>query len=407
MRKHINRQSAEPESGAALLSLFHKHLSFEALLEGYHNAMKGSKKYKVKAINFYYYDMVMLGELHKQLHDGTYRPGKYTQFMVYEPKERLINAPAFRDKIVQFAVHQALSEVYGKIYVKYSYACLEGRGPHRCALKIQHNLQRCKRLYSDAWIIKADVKKFFYSIDRDILKKILRKKIYDPQMLWLLDLIIDSSPEGDVGISLGCVTSQDLATIYLNELDQYMMRYLGCRYYSRFMDDMVVVLASRSEAEYVLRKMRLYLAKNLNLQTNSKTKIFPLNQGVNACGYKIKPTHMELRERSKRAMKRRIKAMDRKISSGRLLVKDAQQAVNSWIGHAMHCSSYKLIMKIFSPYKYIDCEGVINNASKHGKGYRGQGCGNPAADNGDVTKRQVGVELQPVAKRDTGRRRVG
>jgi RNA-directed DNA polymerase len=367
MRKHINRQFAEPESEAALLSLFCKHLSFESLMEGYKNALKGNKKYKIKAINFYYYDMVMLGNLHKELHEGTYKPGEYTQFMVYEPKERLINAPAFRDKIVQFAVHQALCDVYGKIYVKHSYACLEGRGPHRCALKIQHNLQKCKRLYGDAWIIKADIKKYFYSIDRGILKKMLRKKIKDPKMLWLLDIIIDSSPEGEVGISLGCVTSQDLATIYLNELDQYLVRYLGCRYYSRFMDDIVVVLPSRSEAEEVLRKMRLYLAKKLNLQTNSKTKIFPLRQGVNACGYKIKTTHLELREGSKRAMKRRMKAMDRKVKSGQLTVKSVQQAVNSWIGHAIHCSSYSLIMKIFLPYDYIDREGVINNAGILGK----------------------------------------
>ncbi len=335
------------------MSLFEKHFSFEALCKGYENALKGSKKYKAAAIHFHRYDMVLLKELHKELHDGTYRPGSYTHFTVYEPKERLINAPAFRDKIVQFVAHMALCEVYGNVYIKHSYACLEKRGPHRCGKTIQKNLRNCKRIHGDAWVIKADIAKYFYSIDRAILKRLLRKKINDVQLLHLLDLIIDSSPEGATGISLGCVTSQDFATIYLNELDQYMVRYMGCRYYSRFMDDIVVVLPNRILAKTMLRNMRRFLATSLSLQTNAKTKMFPYQQGVNACGYKIHPTHMLLRNRSKRGMKRRIKGMDRKIASGELSIKETQQAVNSWIGHAMHCDSLNLCHKIFDKYDYI------------------------------------------------------
>ncbi len=297
--------------------------------------------------------MIHLIKLWNELQAGVYVPGDYSQFWVYEPKERLINAPAFRDKIVQYALHEALCEIYAPVYIKHSYSCLSGRGPHRCADTIQSNLRKCKRNYGDGWVIKIDIAKFFYSIDRDILKKILRKKTKCPDLLQLLDAVIDSSPEGEKGIPLGNVTSQDLANIYLNELDQYVVRYLGCKRYARFMDDIVVVCSNREKAKDVLLKIQQFLEARLSLQTNKKTHIFPLSQGVNSCGYKIFTTHKLLRDRSKRGMKRRMKAMDRKLQEEGADVKGVQQAVDSWIGHAMHAQSYNLIKKIFKPYPYI------------------------------------------------------
>jgi len=333
--------------------LLKKCFNFEALIEAYANAQKANKKYKVAAIHFRQYDMLFLQQLHSEIHSGNYEPSAYTQFTVYEPKERVINAPAFRDKIVQFAAHKALCDIYSPVYIKHSYACLEGRGTHRCAKQIQRNLQICKRNYNEPWIIKADIKKYFYSIDREILKTLLRKKITDGKFLCLVDKIIDSSPEGEKGISLGCVTSQDLATIYLNEIDQFIVRYLGYKYYTRFMDDIVIVTPGRTEAQAVLAAMEEYLHKRLQLRLNSKTDTFPLAQGVNACGYKIHPTHALLRSNSKKGMKRRMKSMDRKHTLGHLDVKYIQQAVNSWVGHAMHGDSLSLCHKIFDKYDYI------------------------------------------------------
>lgn len=204
-----------------------------------------------------------------------------------------------------------------------------------------------------------DIKKFFYSIDRDILKRILRKKIADPDMLKLLDDIIDSSPEGEVGIPLGNVTSQDFANIYLNELDQYCVRYLGVKWYVRYMDDIIMILPTKEQAQECLKKATRFLNERLNLETNSKTKVFPLEQGVNAYGFKIWTTHRLVRDHSKRAMKRRIKAMDRKLKAGMIGMKEVQQAVNSWLGHARHSNSYNLAKKIFRKYPYIKVEGEM------------------------------------------------
>lgn len=345
-------------------NLFEKAIDYNNLKESYKRTQFGKRKYKKEAILF---DMARernLVKLWRELKNETYTPSDYIEFKVYEPKERIINAPRIRDKIVQFSVHTVLQDVYFSKFINSSYACLEGRGTHRAVNKVQHNIRHCKWKNGGGWILKMDVAKFFYSINRDILKRIIRKKIKDKKFLVLLDKIIDSSPEGEKGIPLGNVTSQDFANIYLNELDQYAKRYLGLKYYVRYMDDIIIVVPTKEEAQDARDKIIKFLDEKLDLKTNNKTKIFPIEQGVNAYGFKIFTTHKLVRNSAKSAMKRRIKAMDRKIQSGEISEKYVQNCVSSWLGHARHSNSYNLSKKIFNKYKYIQVE---NDKYKFGK----------------------------------------
>lgn len=338
--------------------LYDKIISFKNIEYSYHQVIKGSRRYKKDAIVFSILEDANLVKLWHQLKHGDYRVGEYVRFKVYEPKERWVSAPRVRDKIVQFAVHQVIKKVYANVFITDSYACLENRGTHKAVEAVQNYLRIAKREYEDPWIVKVDVSKFFYSIDRDILKSILRKKIACPKTLWLLDAIIDSSPEGDKGIPLGNVTSQDFANIYLNELDQYVKRFLGIRYYVRYMDDAIAIVDSKEKAQELKKAMCLFIRSKLNMEENpKKSQIFPLDQGVNAYGYKIWTTHKLVRDQSKRAMKRRIKAMDRKLKAGEMPLSDIKQAVNSWLGHSRHSNSYNLCKKIFKKYPYIRVEG--------------------------------------------------
>lgn len=228
-----------------------------------------------------------------------------------------------------------------------------------------------KKWGEEATVIKLDIKKFFYSIDRTILKQILVKRFKKlkkkypekyPDFLKffrLLCKVIDSSPEGERGIPLGNVSSQDFANIYLNELDQYCIRYLGATLYTRYMDDVVIIAPDRETAREWLAKIKAYLDERLHLETNSKTKIFSVRQGVNAYGFKIKATHLMLRTETKRAMKRRIKKMVEKMKDGLLARKEVLQAVNSWLGFARWASAYNLAKKIFAPYRFIKVEGEM------------------------------------------------
>lgn len=226
-----------------------------------------------------------------------------------------------------------------------------------------------------AHVIKLDVSKFFYSIDRDILKKLLanrfkklKKKHPDLygsflQLYKLLCSVINSSPEGERGIPLGNVSSQDFANIYLNELDQFCTRFLGAKYYARYMDDVVIIAPDKQTAKEWLAKIKEFLDVRLHLETNQKTKIFPLKQGVNAYGFKIKATHLEIRTERKRAAKRRIKAMDGKRKAGNLTKREVKQAISSWLGFARWANAYNLCKKILAPYQYINVEGEIQFGS--------------------------------------------
>lgn len=339
--------------------LYEKIIAFGNLEYSYHQVVKGERKFRKDAVLFSILEDVNLVRLWDELKTGQYRVGEYIRFKVYEPKERWVSAPRVRDKIVQFATHNIIKNVYANVFISDSYACLEERGTHAAVDAVQRDMRIAEREYEEPWIVKFDVSKFFYSIDREILKRILRKKIKCKKTLWLLDLIINSSPEGKCGIPLGNVTSQDFANIYLNELDQYIKRYLGIRYYVRYMDDVVAVVDGKEKAQKLLQKMKSFVSDKLNITANpKKSQIFPLKQGVNAYGYKIWTTHRLIRNQSKKAMKRRIKGMDRKLKNGEIELQSVQQAVNSWLGHARHSNSFNLAKKIFEPYPYIKIEGA-------------------------------------------------
>lgn len=340
--------------------LYEEIVDYDNLLLAYKQTLKGSRKFRKDAILFSLLEDVNLVKLWQELKEQRYRIGEYIRFKVHEPKERVVSAPRIRDKIVQFATHSVIKEVYKNVFIKDSYACLEGRGTHRAVDKVQKYMRIAEREWGGGWIVKVDVSKFFYTIDRELLKKILRKKIACKKTLWLLDLIIDSSPEGETGIPLGNVTSQDFANIYLNELDQFVKRYLGIRYYVRYMDDMIAIVRTKYEARELKRKIIWFLREKLHLKENkNKSQIFPIRQGVNAYGFKIWTTHRKVRDQSKRAMKRRIRAMDRKLKAGEIELRDVLQAVNSWLGHARHSNSFNLAKKIFAPYPYIKVEGEM------------------------------------------------
>ena len=333
--------------------LYEKLCSYALLKHSYERMLVGSRKYCREAILFDMAREKNLIALWRELKNETYYHSDYHRFDVTRPKVRRVSAPRLRDKIVQYAVHTILWSVYCNIFISDTYACLLDRGSHRAVNRVQHYIRKCTWQYGECWIVKADITKYFYSIDRDILKKVYRKQIQDEKFLRLLDIIVDSSPEIRVGIPLGNVTSQDFAGIYLNELDQFVKRYLGVKYYVRYMDDFVLMVPTKEEAAQLLEQIERFLRERLHLELNTKTRIFPGAQGVNAYGFKIHATHKHVRNDSKAAMKRKIKAMDRKYKAGEISLKDVERSVNSWLGHARHSNSFNLAKKIFAPFDYV------------------------------------------------------
>lgn len=282
--------------------------------------------------------------------------------MVYEPKERIINAPHYKDKIVQLAINNVLKEVYQPCFIYDTYACLDNKGTHACVKRISYFMRKAKWEYGeDAYIIKIDVKKFFYTIDRKILKLLLPIKIKCKKTLELLFKIIDSAKLIDIlGLPLGNTISQICANVYMNVVDQYAKRNLRLKYYVRYADDIVIIVKNKEEANRILNLIKMHVEAQLHLKLNkNKSKIFPVNQGVNTIGFKIYPTHMLLRNDSKKKIKRKLNKMKRLLVEEKMTIEKAEQILNSWFGHAKQANSHNFINKLLNKYDFIKLEKEV------------------------------------------------
>lgn len=281
-----------------------------------------------------------LMQLIEELKTDKYEVSKYSRFTIYEPKEREIWAPAHRDKIVQIALNTLLIKngIYDR-FIPCSYGSIIDKGPLKAKTKLQENIKSAKRNFGDkAYSIKLDVKKFFYSIDREILKTLFRKHISDDKILNLLDKITDSANVvGETGIPLGNTISQLSSNIYLNELDQYLKRTFSLKYYIRYMDDTFIQVENKEKAREILEAAKRFVKEKLNIELNeNKSMYFPIKQCVKGLGFKTFSTHCKIRNRSKKRLKKTLKSKDDifKLAS-----------LSSWLGHAKHANSYNYIKK--------------------------------------------------------------
>jgi len=325
-------------------NIYQQIYSFEALHAAYLRARQG-KRYKAEVLRFSAHLEENLIQLQNELMWKTYQTGKYREFFVYEPKLRTVAALPFRDRVVQHALVAAIEPIWEARFISDSYACRVGRGTHAGADKAQSLLRTVQRQYGKAYVLKADIHHYFASIDHEVLKSLLRKRIACRDTLWLLDGIVDSTD--GVGIPIGNLTSQLFANIYLHELDQFVKQDLRERHYVRYMDDFIVVHHSKDHLQQVRVSVEQFLVDRLRLATNSKTQVFPValsrGRALDFLGYKIWPTHRLLRKDSVRKMRRKVLLYRKgKLSRDRLLL-----SARSWIGHAGHANTFRLMRRLF------------------------------------------------------------
>lgn len=215
---------------------FDKNLTFKKLMEVHLRARK-HKTYKNEVIKFEINLENNITNLLHNIQNNTYKVGKYFQFKIYEPKERIINALPYQDRIVhQWYVEEFIKPYIVPKFINTSFACLKNRGTHMAVDSVQNQLRIFKRNYGDFWILKCDIKKFFYSIDSCILFEIMKKYIADKKLLSFTHLLIFDNRTNKIGIPIGNYTSQFFANIYLNELDQFIKNNLHIKYLTRYMD---------------------------------------------------------------------------------------------------------------------------------------------------------------------------
>ena len=325
---------------------FNEALSYENLMKAHIQSRKG-KGYRKDIILFNLKQEDYIMWLYENLKNGTYKHGGYTTFYITEPKIRRIEKSKYIDRIVhRWYVNNFIEPFFVPQFINTTYACLKNRGMHKETLDLQKAMKHCKIIWGNYYILKMDVKKYFENINKDILYKILLKKIKDKKVIWLTKEILYSN-EGKVGLPIGNYTSQLFANVYLNELDQYVKQQLKCKYYFRYMDDGVILVKTKEEAKMLLEKIRNFLKENLKLELNSKTQNFKSTQGVNYCGYKINEYRLKIRDRGKRKLKKKIKELKYKIKIGELTSKEAKKYLAGHMGYIKIANTYNLEQKLF------------------------------------------------------------
>ena len=250
---------------------YKKALTYQNLMKAHLQSRKG-KGYRKEIILFNLKQEEYIMWLYEELKTGKYKHGGYTTFYITEPKVRRIEKSKYIDRIVhRWYVNSFIETNFIPQFINTSYACLKNKGMHKACLDLQKGMLHCKRIWGEYYILKMDIKKYFENINKDILFKIMQRKIKDNMVLWITKEIIYSN-EGETGLPIGNYTSQMWANIYLNELDQYIKHNLKCKYYYRYMDDGVILIETKEEAKKYLAGHLGYI-KIANVK-NLKEKLF-------------------------------------------------------------------------------------------------------------------------------------
>jgi len=323
---------------------------FDNIHHAYHKARK-NKRYKWDVLEFSAHLEDNIIDIQNHLIWKSYRSGPYKYFTVYEPKERLIAALPFRDRVVHHALCNIIEPIFERGMIHDSHACRRGQGVLSGVLRTVRFLRAARTRWGRVYCLKGDIKKFFPSIDHEALKKIVRKKIACLDTLDLIDKIIDSNG-ADTALPIGNLTSQLWANVYLNELDHFVKQDLGVRYYIRYMDDFVVFHGDKRILSWVLAEIEGFLDNVLRLKLNSKTQIFPVGlRSVDFLGYRIWPDFRLMRKGNIKRTKRRFRKFRRLHQSGQITLAEIRPSVMSWLGHAKHADTWRLreiILRILS-----------------------------------------------------------
>ena len=326
---------------------YDKYLTYDNLMKA-HLLTRRGKRTKKEVVLFDEKKEDYIEWLLNELKTGHYRHGGYRRFMVKVPKMRVIEASRYMDRVVhRWVVDWFLKPAFEPQFINTTYACIKGRGVHKVTIDVQRTMKHCKRIWGDYYILKMDIAKYFKSINREILIKILERKIKDYKLMYVLKQIIYSTEE-EKGLPIGNYTSQTFANIYLNEVDQYAKHVLKCKYYFRYMDDTVIFLETKEEAKFVLEKITKFLADNLKLELNDKTQIFKSKQGVNFCGYKINEYRIKIRTRGKKNLKHKIKVLKYQIRTGNMSTFSSYRYLGGHLGYIKVANTYNLENKLFN-----------------------------------------------------------
>ena len=281
-------------------------ISLENLLGAWKEFVKGKrKKPDVQEFSLRLMDNII--SLHEDLRRKVYLHGDYQAFRISDPKSRSIHKASVRDRLLHRATYRKLYPFFDRTFIADSFSCRNEKGTHKAINRFRRFIWKVsKNNTKTCWILKCDIKKFFASINHNILLEILTPRIQDENILWLLRQVVESFNAIDfvgVGLPLGNLTSQLFANIYLNEFDQFVKHRIKAKFYIRYADDFVILSENKTWLEEILPRIKNFLQDELKLEIHpDKIFIKTLASGIDFLGWVHSPNHRVLRTSTKRRM---------------------------------------------------------------------------------------------------------
>jgi len=332
-------------------NLFKQVCNFQALCNAAHEAAKGKKTKKQTAAFLLDLEPEVL-QLETELRDRSYHPGSYYTFIVKEPKERMICATGFRDRVVHHAVCKVLEPIFERSYVFDSYACRKGKGTHTAIKRAQSYMGHFQ------YYIKLDIRKYFDSVDHGILKILLRRKIKDQDLLWLLDTIIDHPvpwTNPGKGIPIGNLTSQYFANFYLNQSDHFIKDNLGVKGYVRYMDDMLLFGNDKQSLWEIYGQVEHFLMERLELTVkNGSVVLSPTFEGLSFLGLRVYPRLIRLSRKGWRRFRCNVIQKERLFQRGIISGDELKRSISSVVGHISQANTRNLRASFFENHAGLD-----------------------------------------------------
>lgn len=329
---------------------------FDNLLGAYRDAAR-NKRYRDEVLEFTKNLEENLFSIQADLLNMTYTVGPYREFYIQYPKPRLVMALGFRDRVVQWAIFRQLNPYADKRFITHSYGCRKGKGTLAAAKQLQSWLRLISRKpdADEYYILKGDIAKYFYRVDHEIVAALYAAYSSDPWFKWLMGTIIDNPtvpfglPEGrsltdcpreerlfTVGMPIGNLTSQETANMYLDVLDQHIKHDLHIHFYQRSMDDFVILMKGKENAEALLQHLSKFLAERLHLRISPKSKIIKATKGCEFVGLVVNAKGIRIRKRTVRHIKRTLRHIGTLYVQGKRPLKKCLQTRDSYIGMTKH-----------------------------------------------------------------------
>ncbi|MBI4147525.1 hypothetical protein HY494_02635 [Candidatus Woesearchaeota archaeon] len=301
-----------------------------------------------------------LKKIQHELITETYLPLPLKTFILRDPKTRKISKSDFKDRVVHHAVCNLIEPIFEKRFIHDSYANRKRKGTsgivkrfNQFKRKVSKNGTKIREDYNNnyvrGYILKADIRKYFDTVDHGVLVQILSKKICDQKVIKLIEKILANhkTPHLGKGMPLGNLTSQFFANIYLNELDMFVKHHLKAKYYLRYVDDFVIFHKNRETLQDYQEKINIFLKRNLLLELHpQKSRIKPLSRGLDFVGYRIFYHYILLRKRNRQKIEKKLNEIEELYKDKVISKETIEQTLNGWLGYMNGSNTHHLQQKM-------------------------------------------------------------